>query len=113
MSQAADNSPPENPGIPGEPGLRELPQLECVADCAFRRWMIWLFVVSTLIAFNGIAWLPLDGHEAFVVQTAQEMRERGDWIVPYFNAKPRLTKPPLSYWLTMGIAAAPASVRSS
>jgi len=52
----------------------------------------------------GTVTLPLDDHEAFVVQTAQEMRDRGDWIVPYFNGRPRLRKPPLSYWAAAATA---------
>ena len=51
-----------------------------------------------------MASLPVDNHEALVIQTAQEMQARDDWILPWFNGKPRLNKPPLSYWLT-GIAA--------
>lgn len=56
------------------------------------------------VAAAGTTSLPIDDHEAFVVQTAQEMRERGDWIVPHFHGKPRLTKPPLSYWAAAGLA---------
>jgi 4-amino-4-deoxy-L-arabinose transferase-like glycosyltransferase len=51
------------------------------------------------VAGAGAAWLPLDGHEALVVQTAREMRERGEWIVPWYNGEARLVKPPLGYWL--------------
>lgn len=39
-----------------------------------------------------------DANEAFYVETPRQMLERGDWIVPYFNGKPRLNKPPLAYW---------------
>ncbi|MGQ0592037.1 MAG: ArnT family glycosyltransferase [Gammaproteobacteria bacterium] len=57
-------------------------------------------VLAGLVAGIGTTTLPLEGHEALVVQTAQEMHARGDYIVPYFNGEPRLVKPPLSYWLT-------------
>ena len=40
-----------------------------------------------------------DANEAFYAQTPREMIQRGDWLVPYFNAEPRLNKPPLSYWV--------------
>ena len=40
-----------------------------------------------------------DSNEAYYVQTPREMVERGDWLVPYFNAEPRLNKPPLAYWV--------------
>lgn len=61
---------------------------------------ILLLMLALAVAATGIAGLPPDGHEVFVVQTAQEMLQRGDWLVPYFNGEPRLTKPPLNYWLT-------------
>lgn len=63
-----------------------------------------LLSVGTMIAAAGSATLPVDAHEAFVVQSTQEMSARGDWIVPWFNGEPRLNKPPLNYWLT-GIVA--------
>jgi 4-amino-4-deoxy-L-arabinose transferase-like glycosyltransferase len=59
-----------------------------------------ILVLAGLVAGIGTTQLPLEGHEALVVQTAEEMHARGDYIVPYFNAEPRLVKPPLSYWLT-------------
>ena len=40
-----------------------------------------------------------DTTEAFYAQTPREMVERGDWLIPYFNGKPRLNKPPLAYWV--------------
>ncbi|MBI4446603.1 MAG: glycosyltransferase family 39 protein [Acidobacteria bacterium] len=33
------------------------------------------------------------------MQTPREMVQNGNWIIPHFNGKPRLNKPPLSYWL--------------
>lgn len=65
-----------------------------------------ILVAAAIVGTAGIAELPLDSHEAFVAQTAQEMHDRGDWLVPYFNQQPRLTKPPLGYWLTALTAAA-------
>lgn len=63
-----------------------------------------VLLVTLAVTAAGTRTLPIDDHETFVVQTAQEMRERGDWIVPHFHGTPRLTKPPLSYWITAGIA---------
>lgn len=48
---------------------------------------------------------PLTEHEALVVETAREMTQRGEWIVPHFGGEPRLRKSPLSYWLVAGSAA--------
>jgi len=59
-----------------------------------------LLLLAGFIATSGIATLPMDGHEAFVVQTTHEMQARNDWVVPWFNGEPRLNKPPLNYWLT-------------
>jgi 4-amino-4-deoxy-L-arabinose transferase-like glycosyltransferase len=63
---------------------------------------LWVIIaVAIAIAFIGIAWLPIEAHEAFVLLAAQHMLDSGDWVIPYFNAEPHLTKPPLNYWLTM------------
>src|SRR5690242_19850383 len=70
-----------------------------------------MVVLALLIGAAGAATLPLDDHEVLVVQTAQEMRERHDWIVPYFLGKPRLNKPPLSYWLVASAATVSGSAR--
>ncbi len=40
-----------------------------------------------------------DANEAFYVETPREMVDSGDWLVPQFNGRLRLNKPPLSYWL--------------
>lgn len=63
-----------------------------------------LLSIAAAIALSGNVKLPLDAHETFVVQTTQEMHDRHDWIVPYFNKQPRLNKPPINYWLTGTIA---------
>ncbi len=38
--------------------------------------------------------------EVRIAETAREMLERGDWVVPRYNGDLRLQKPPLPYWLT-------------
>src|SRR6056297_8800 len=60
--------------------------------------------VFALISLPGIASLPIDKHEALVVQTSKEMVARDDLLVPYFNDEPRLNKPPMSYWATIATA---------
>lgn len=47
---------------------------------------------------------PLDGHEVLVAQSAREMMASGDYLVPSFNDEARLKKPPLMYWLVIGVA---------
>lgn len=71
------------------------------------------FLQGRLLAIVLIVWLslfvwasaiPIDDHEAYVLQTAREMAASGDWIVPYFNGEPRLNKPPINYWMTLAIS---------
>ncbi|MCA9271756.1 MAG: glycosyltransferase family 39 protein [Phycisphaerales bacterium] len=70
----------------------------------WRFWILLLLVTSSLTSFAGTgASLPLDAHEVFVARTAEEMHARGEWLVPYFNDTPRLKKPPLEYWLVLGV----------
>ena len=40
-----------------------------------------------------------DSNEAFYAETPREMIEAHDYINPKFNYRPRLNKPPLSYWI--------------
>ncbi|MDD8042543.1 MAG: glycosyltransferase family 39 protein [Verrucomicrobiota bacterium] len=56
---------------------------------------LWMF---TLVGIHSV---PLETHEAFVLETARNMSESGDWIIPEFNGDLRLQKPPLNYWATI------------
>ena len=69
-----------------------------------RRRVLAILLLAWLSLFAGINSIPLGDHEAFVLQTAREMGMNNDWVLPYFSGEPRLTKPPLSYWLTLGIS---------
>jgi 4-amino-4-deoxy-L-arabinose transferase-like glycosyltransferase len=42
-----------------------------------------------------------DADEPAYAQAAREMLERGDWVTPHFNGRPRFDKPILFYWLIM------------
>ena len=42
-----------------------------------------------------------DANEAFYAETPREMIEATDYVNPTFNYRPRLNKPPLSYWLVV------------
>ena len=42
-----------------------------------------------------------DSNEAFYAETPREMIESHDYINPTFNFRPRLNKPPLSYWVVV------------
>lgn len=66
--------------------------------------LLAIFLLAWLSLFAGINTIPLEQHEAYVVQTSREMGVTGDLVLPYFNQQPRLNKPPLNYWLTLGIS---------
>jgi 4-amino-4-deoxy-L-arabinose transferase-like glycosyltransferase len=60
---------------------------------------IVLFAGCLLFHLAGTWSLPLiDRDEPRFAEAAREMRERTDFIVPYFNNQFRFDKPPLTYW---------------
>jgi 4-amino-4-deoxy-L-arabinose transferase-like glycosyltransferase len=62
-----------------------------------------LFVAALLFHCAGTWSLPLiDQAEPRFAEASREMRERGDYVVPYFNNHERFDKPPLIYWLQVG-----------
>lgn len=90
-------------------------QLPAHGGFLYRQAVWWaccvlLFVLALVVALPGIDRIPLDSHEIFVAQTAREMSQRGDWLVPHFNGVPRLNKPPMNYWLTGLVAASAGSL---
>jgi 4-amino-4-deoxy-L-arabinose transferase-like glycosyltransferase len=44
----------------------------------------------------------MDRDEPRFAEASREMRERGDYVVPYFNNKYRFDKPPFIYWTQIG-----------
>ncbi len=59
-----------------------------------------LFAACFILHVAGTWALPLcDRDEPRFAEATREMRERGDWVVPWFNNNPRYDKPPLVYWL--------------
>ena len=58
-----------------------------------------LFFACVLFHILGTWSLPLiDRDEPRFAEASREMIQRGNYIVPYFNDKLRLDKPPLTYW---------------
>jgi 4-amino-4-deoxy-L-arabinose transferase-like glycosyltransferase len=58
-----------------------------------------LIFACVLFHILGTWSLPLiDRDEPRFAEASREMIERGDYIVPYFNNRLRLDKPPLTYW---------------
>jgi 4-amino-4-deoxy-L-arabinose transferase-like glycosyltransferase len=58
-----------------------------------------VFFGSLLLHVAGTWSIPLiDRDEPRFAEASREMRERGDYVVPYFNDKYRFDKPPFIYW---------------
>lgn len=67
-----------------------------------------LLALVILLLLTALALAPgnsdsrrLKNHEIFVAQTATEMLERDDLLVPHIMGELRIKKPPLSYWLSI------------
>jgi 4-amino-4-deoxy-L-arabinose transferase-like glycosyltransferase len=62
------------------------------------KWIL-LFLGCVFFHIAGTWSLPLiDRDEPRFAEAAREMRQRGDYVVPYFNNHYRFDKPPLTYW---------------
>ncbi len=58
-----------------------------------------LFLACLLFHTAGTWSLPLiDRDEPRFAEASREMRQRADFVVPFFNNEPRYDKPPLTYW---------------
>jgi 4-amino-4-deoxy-L-arabinose transferase-like glycosyltransferase len=61
--------------------------------------LLALLVLQSI--YLGLGLKPMDKtQEVRVAETAREMVESGNWLVPHLNGELRLRKPPLAYWLT-------------
>lgn len=71
-------------------------------SAALAGWVAALLALTLLVCFTGLdggaRFEPID---CWVAQTAREMRQRGDWISPYFAGQPRMQKSPGAYWAVM------------
>jgi len=63
--------------------------------------ILWvLFALAVFLCFWGNNKTPLfDTDEPRYAQTAREMLQRGEWVLPTFNGQPRYAKPVMFYWL--------------
>lgn len=69
------------------------------------RKVIFLGLFAFLLAAAGSWWLPiLDRDEPRFAEASREMRERDEWVIPYFNNNYRFDKPPLVYWCQRAVA---------
>lgn len=62
-----------------------------------------LVVLAAVVFLTGLGGTRLwDDDETFFAQTAREMFERGDLVVPWFNQTLFAHKPPFMYWMMIG-----------
>lgn len=62
-----------------------------------------VFFGALLLHVAGTWIIPLlDRDEPRFAEASREMRERRDYVVPYFNDKYRFDKPPFIYWMQIG-----------
>jgi 4-amino-4-deoxy-L-arabinose transferase-like glycosyltransferase len=68
-----------------------------------QRWILAALILVTVCALvpGNSESRRLRYHEILVAQTATEMIERNDLLVPHVMGEVRLKKPPLSYWLAL------------
>jgi len=60
-----------------------------------------LIILSAVVFFSFLKFEGIySSQEARIAETAREMLESGDYIVPRLNGELRLQKPPLAYWVT-------------
>src|SRR3954453_19972718 len=45
----------------------------------------------------------LSTHETVHCQNVREMRADGDWVIPHYGGRVWLERPPLPFWLTVGL----------
>lgn len=58
-----------------------------------------LFFAALIFHLAGTWSLPfIDRDEPRFAEASREMRQRHDYVVPFFNDQPRYDKPPLTYW---------------
>ncbi|HEX8077956.1 MAG TPA: glycosyltransferase family 39 protein, partial [Chthoniobacterales bacterium] len=63
------------------------------------RNFVLVFVGALLLNLAGTWTIPLvDRDEPRFAEASREMRERGDFVIPYFNDKYRFDKPAFIYW---------------
>lgn len=48
--------------------------------------------------------VALDEHESLIAETAREMVQGGEWLIPHFADQVRVRKTPLPYWVLAGLS---------
>jgi len=100
---APDDPGAETPPLPAADGpVAVLPGDQGRPSAWVAGWFVALIGWTTLISFfhldGGAEFEPTD---CWVAQTAREMQEAGDWVVPRFSGETRLQKSPGAYWAVL------------
>src|SRR6187401_1302215 len=65
------------------------------------RSLLILLFLPGLLLYPCLSFRLFEPDEGRYAEIPREMLLRGEWVVPYLQAKPYLDKPPLLYWLVM------------
>lgn len=65
----------------------------------FEREMAWLIILVVALYATRLTELSIRGEESRRGRIAWEMIQSGDWLVPRVQGIPRLSRPPLQYWV--------------
>lgn len=85
--------PTPRPANPGSPESSDWPGKDL-------RYLLALLAASLLLFFLGLStWGFIDPGDGYFSETAREMIERNDYIVPHLNYQIYFSKPILIYWL--------------
>ena len=72
---------------------------------AENRGVPWLIFLLGLVMLSPSIWreTSITGSDEYSLslRTPMEMTQRGEWVTPWLDGKPRLRKPPLLYWATL------------
>lgn len=72
----------------------------CAEPIRIRALLILLFLPGLLL-YPCLSFRLFEPDEGRYAEIPREMSLRGEWVVPYLQAKPYLDKPPLLYWMVM------------
>lgn len=93
MSEGAQFAPPPPPGAP--PARAPLGR---AASAWFWALIGWTALLSFYHLDGGARFEPID---CWVAQTAREMLDADNWLVPRFSGETRMQKSPGPYWMVM------------
>lgn len=96
----------ENSTLEMQPGQAEPARVTGTEDhrqsVANPAWLVALIGWSLLLSFYGLSGgAGFEPTDCWVGQTAREMHEANDWIVPRFSGETRMQKSPGPYWAVM------------